>query len=79
MLKVWKKKRQMFLDKGSPVWYNVDTRIGNYAFSNFVLFGDVEKAVQALEISPNTSPAATPSAVYHRYPDSGWNQYKLIL
>ena len=28
----------------------------------------------ALEISPNTSPAVTPSAVYHRYPDSGWNQ-----
>jgi hypothetical protein len=44
MLKVWKKKRQMFLDKGSLVWYNIDTRIGNYAFSSFVLFGDVEKA-----------------------------------
>lgn len=34
----------MFLDKGSLVWYNIDTRIGNYAFSSFVLFGDVEKA-----------------------------------
>ena len=33
----------------------------------------------ALEISPNTSPAATPSAVYHRYPDSGWNQYKFFI
>ena len=44
MLKVWKKKRQMFLDKGSSVWYNVNTRIGNYAFSSIVLFGDVEKA-----------------------------------
>ena len=44
MLKVWKKKRQMFLDKGFSVWYNVNTRIENYAFSNFVLFGDVEKA-----------------------------------
>ena len=38
-----------------------------------------KKQICALEISPNTSPAATPSAVYHRYPDSGWNQYKFSL
>ena len=65
----------MFLDKDSLVWYNIDTRIKNCAFLNSDLFGDVEKANKALEISPNTSPAVTPSAVYHRYPDSGWNQY----